>query len=163
ANYGGNTVSVLLGNGDGSFRTEQTFAVGSYPNSVAGAGVNGGGPADPLPAHHRGNHVSAALGNANSSYPRTPPPGAGPPHPPRPTCATATATASPIASSWTAAAISSSARDCRGPTTRSPPVTLNDKKHLDRLGHLLLNGLPSTDSQGEDRPARDLTVLRTGT
>ena len=28
ANYGSNTVSVLLGNGNGTFQTQQTFATG---------------------------------------------------------------------------------------------------------------------------------------
>ncbi len=31
ANFGGNSVSVLLGNGNGTFQTQQTFATGSRP------------------------------------------------------------------------------------------------------------------------------------
>ena len=31
ANYDSNTVSVLLGNGDGTFQTAVNYAAGSYP------------------------------------------------------------------------------------------------------------------------------------
>jgi hypothetical protein len=37
------TVSVLLGNGDGTFGAAQNFAVGYHPTSVAVADVNGDG------------------------------------------------------------------------------------------------------------------------
>src|SRR5437867_5469305 len=43
ANYGSNTVSVRLGNGDGTFQAAQDFAVGGGPNSVAAADFNGDG------------------------------------------------------------------------------------------------------------------------
>src|SRR5437870_489925 len=43
ANHGSNTVSVLLGNGDGTFAAKQDFATGSAPFSVAVADVNGDG------------------------------------------------------------------------------------------------------------------------
>jgi len=46
ANSGSDDVSVLLGNGDGSFQPQQTFAVGSPPYSVAVADVNGDGKPD---------------------------------------------------------------------------------------------------------------------
>ena len=35
ANDSSNTVSVLLGNGNGTFQTQQTFATGFGPTSVA--------------------------------------------------------------------------------------------------------------------------------
>src|SRR4051794_36295847 len=41
ANANDNTVSVLLGNGDGSFQPQPTRAVGSAPSSVTVADVNG--------------------------------------------------------------------------------------------------------------------------
>ena len=38
ANYSGNNVSVLLGNGDGTFAAQQTFAVGANPIVGGGGG-----------------------------------------------------------------------------------------------------------------------------
>ena len=39
-------MSVLLGNGNGTFQAQQTFATGSNPTSVAVADVNGDGKPD---------------------------------------------------------------------------------------------------------------------
>ena len=44
--YGADTVSVLLGNGNGTFQAQQTFATGSDPVSVAVGDVNGDGKPD---------------------------------------------------------------------------------------------------------------------
>ena len=46
ANAGSNTVSVLLGNGNGTFQAQQTFATGTSPSSVAVGDVNGDGKPD---------------------------------------------------------------------------------------------------------------------
>jgi hypothetical protein len=46
ANSVSNTVSVLLGNGDGTFQAAQNFAAGSDPVAVAVADVNGDGKPD---------------------------------------------------------------------------------------------------------------------
>ena len=46
ANEGSNTVSVLLGNGNGTFQAQQTFATGTDPISVAVGDVNGDGKPD---------------------------------------------------------------------------------------------------------------------
>src|SRR5438132_14206788 len=43
ANYGSNTVSVLLGNGDGTFQPARTFAAGDRPGFVYVSDVNGDG------------------------------------------------------------------------------------------------------------------------
>ena len=40
------TVSVLLGNGNGTFQAQQTFATGDQPSSVAVGDVNGDGKPD---------------------------------------------------------------------------------------------------------------------
>ena len=36
ANYGSNDVSILLGNGDGTFQPQVTYAVGSDPRRARG-------------------------------------------------------------------------------------------------------------------------------
>src|SRR4051812_14443734 len=43
ANSGDNTVSVLLGNGDGTFQAARTSATGLGPQSVQSADLNGDG------------------------------------------------------------------------------------------------------------------------
>src|SRR5206468_3532926 len=47
-----NSVSVLLGNGHGTFQNAQNFAVGSGPLSVAVADVNGDGKPDLVVANY---------------------------------------------------------------------------------------------------------------
>ena len=55
---GYNTVSVLLGNGDGTFQNQKTFPVGSHPSSVAVADVNGDGRPDLIVANLSLIHIS---------------------------------------------------------------------------------------------------------
>jgi hypothetical protein len=69
---GENTVSVLLGNGDGTFGPPQTYAVGSLPYSVAVADVNGDGHPDIIVANGGGSkspsNVSVLLGNGDGTF-----------------------------------------------------------------------------------------------
>ena len=58
ANYGTNTVSVLLGNGNGTFQAQTTFATDSRPRSVTVADVNGDGKPDLVVANFLGSDVS---------------------------------------------------------------------------------------------------------
>ena len=51
ANYDSNNVSVLLGNGNGTFQAAQPFAVGSGPSFVAIADLNGDGVPDLVTAN----------------------------------------------------------------------------------------------------------------
>ena len=46
ANGAGNTVSVLLGNGDGSFQAQSTFATGVSARDEIAADVNGDSKSD---------------------------------------------------------------------------------------------------------------------
>src|SRR5215218_7939054 len=45
-NYGSNTVSVLTGNGAGTFDLKQDFTVGTNPSSVIGTDLDGDAKAD---------------------------------------------------------------------------------------------------------------------
>src|SRR5207245_6840851 len=63
ANAGSNTVSVLLGNGDGTFRPPLTFGAGSSPPSVAAGDFNGDGATDPPVATYGSATVSRPLGH----------------------------------------------------------------------------------------------------
>jgi hypothetical protein len=65
ANYGPN-VSVLLGNGDGTFQTAVQYAVGSSADSVAVGDFNGDGRADLAVAN--GTNVSVLLGNGDGTF-----------------------------------------------------------------------------------------------
>ena len=68
ANEGNNTVSVLLGNGNGTFQAQQTFATGTSPDSVAVADFNGDGKPDLVVANVGSNTVSVLLGNGNGTF-----------------------------------------------------------------------------------------------
>ena len=64
-----NTVSVLLGNGNGTFQAQQTFATGSGTHmSVAVGDVNGDGKPDLVVANLGSNTVSVLLGNGNGTF-----------------------------------------------------------------------------------------------
>ena len=63
-----NTVSVLLGNGNGTFQAQQTFATGTSPCSVAVGDVNGDGKPDLVVANDVSNTVSVLLGNGNGTF-----------------------------------------------------------------------------------------------
>ena len=68
ANEASNSVSVLLGNGNGTFQAQQTFATGNEPYAMAVGDVTGDGrPALswPIKAY---NTVSVLLGNGNGTF-----------------------------------------------------------------------------------------------
>src|SRR5262249_54173396 len=73
-NEGSNTVSVLVGNGDGSFQTARSFPAGAHPVSVTMADVNGDGFFDlavanqGTPPAHADGSVSVLLSNGDGTF-----------------------------------------------------------------------------------------------
>jgi len=71
ANLRSGDVSILLGNGDGSFQTARSIGADSAPSSVAVADVNGDGVED-LVVANLSNDVSVVFGNGDGSFQATP-------------------------------------------------------------------------------------------
>jgi len=69
---GGNSVSVLIGNGNGTFAASVPYAVGSNPLSVTTGDFNGDGKLDLAVANYfdgaGGNSVSVLIGNGNGTF-----------------------------------------------------------------------------------------------
>jgi FG-GAP-like repeat/Bacterial pre-peptidase C-terminal domain len=65
---GGGTVSVLRGNGDGSFQTAVNYAVGDQPTSLAVGDVNGDGKFDLAVANAATQDVSLLVGQAGGTF-----------------------------------------------------------------------------------------------
>ncbi len=68
ANSGSNTVSILLGNGNGTFKAAANYCVGSLPESVAVGDFNGDGKPDLAVANYASGNVSILLGNGNGTF-----------------------------------------------------------------------------------------------
>jgi hypothetical protein len=68
ANYGG-SVSVLLGNGDGTFRSHVDYTVTSVTLSVAAGDFNQDGRADLVAVSSSASIVTVLLGNVNGTFP----------------------------------------------------------------------------------------------
>jgi len=66
ANYSSNTVSVLLGNANGTFQPAQTYATGAGPQSVAVGDFNKDGKLDLATAN--AGDVSVLLGNGDGTF-----------------------------------------------------------------------------------------------
>jgi hypothetical protein len=67
ANFSDNTVGVLLGNGDGTFQSEEVFKTGDWPFDVAVEDFNGDGKLDLVSANNS-NTLSLLLGNGDGSF-----------------------------------------------------------------------------------------------
>src|SRR5437773_2102656 len=61
-------VSVLLGNGDGTFQAARTFYAGGIPSSVAAGDFNGDGKVDLAVATSGSNALSVLLGNGDGTF-----------------------------------------------------------------------------------------------
>ncbi|HEY6290933.1 MAG TPA: FG-GAP-like repeat-containing protein [Terriglobia bacterium] len=68
ANYDDGTVSVLLGNGDGTFMAQSIYAVGSNPVALVTADFNGDGKPDLAAVNKSSNTVSVLLGTGSGTF-----------------------------------------------------------------------------------------------
>ena len=68
ANLNDNTVSVLLGNGDGTFQPQSVYATGSGPTWIATGDFNGDGKLDLAVANVSDSTVSVLLGNGDGTF-----------------------------------------------------------------------------------------------
>src|SRR6266700_513203 len=66
--YSNNNVSVLLGNGDGTFQAPRTFPVGIHPAQVAVGDFNGDGKPDLVVSNVDSNTISVLLGNGDGTF-----------------------------------------------------------------------------------------------
>ena len=65
---GVNDISVLLGNGDGTFQPEVEYDAGIFPNWVAVEDFNNDGKLDLAVANYGSNNVSILLGNGDGTF-----------------------------------------------------------------------------------------------
>ena len=68
ANVRGDDVSVLLGNGDGTFQTAVSHPAGDGPRSVAVADLDGDTIPDVVTANVDSDYVSVLLGNGDGTF-----------------------------------------------------------------------------------------------
>ena len=61
-------MSILLGNGDGTFQNQGTYPVGSYPIALVTGDFNGDGRTDLAVANSYDNDVSILLGNGDGTF-----------------------------------------------------------------------------------------------
>lgn len=70
ANSSSGTLSLLLGNGDGTFRSHIDLTVGGAPRAVAVGDFNGDGRLDVVAAQQLSNTVSVLLGHGDGTFAR---------------------------------------------------------------------------------------------
>ena len=68
ANAVSKNISVLLGNGDGTFAAAVNYAAGDDPSSVTTGDFNGDGKTDLAAANSDSDNISVLLGNGNGTF-----------------------------------------------------------------------------------------------
>ena len=68
ANHSDNTISVFLGNGDGTFASPVTYPTGTGPESIATGDFNNDGNVDLAVADKGANTVSILMGNGDGTF-----------------------------------------------------------------------------------------------
>jgi hypothetical protein len=68
ANWFTPDISVLLGNGDGTFEPQRRFAAGQYPASLVAGDFNGDGRLDLATGNLGSNDISVLLGNGDGTF-----------------------------------------------------------------------------------------------
>jgi hypothetical protein len=68
ANQQDSTVSILLGNGDGTFQAQVTYATGQGPDDVLVGDFNGDGKLDLAVANNAADTISILLGNGDGTF-----------------------------------------------------------------------------------------------
>ena len=67
-NQNDENVSIFLGNGDGTFQSQQTYATGSGPNSLVVADFNGDGAPDLAVSNQNDSTISILLSNGDGTF-----------------------------------------------------------------------------------------------
>jgi type II secretory pathway component GspD/PulD (secretin) len=65
---GDNTVSILSGNGDGTFQSQTTLPTGVAPDAIVAGDFNGDGKLDLAVANFTANTISILLGNGDGTF-----------------------------------------------------------------------------------------------
>lgn len=68
ANGNSDTVSVFLGNGDGTFRPKVDYATSGSPDGILLADLTGDGTLDIVTSNFDGNNVSVLIGNGDGTF-----------------------------------------------------------------------------------------------
>jgi hypothetical protein len=68
ANSGSNDISVLLGNGDGTFQPAVQYAAGQGPDALVAGDFTGDGHVDLAVANNGSNDISVLLGNGDGTF-----------------------------------------------------------------------------------------------
>src|SRR5262249_35634418 len=61
------TLSIMLGNGDGTFRAPINYAIGGHPRGVAAGDLNGDGQADVVVSSEKARNIVVFLGNGDGT------------------------------------------------------------------------------------------------
>jgi hypothetical protein len=69
ANKGSNAISLLLGNGHGTFRLATVFLAGKSPDAILAVDLNGDGTLDLVVADKDDNTISVLFGNGKGGFP----------------------------------------------------------------------------------------------